>query len=254
MMTSPSLTRTSERIINFLEGYSKTTSRSAVEDFLPRLHTLQNIFPQWVLLTCPIKHTNTRFITENSNSILNIKPDFFKKIYAPEFLYAQVHEDDQLHVNLCFQYVSEFFKNRLPEEYPKMRYALQYRYRRQDGSYITLHDEKCALSLPDGTVLYYTIMKDITQETIFTGVKVDMYKQNALLEKIDTYRPNQAGNSLSKRETELVSLLKKGLTTKETAYHLNISQHTVRNMKQNMFEKYKVNNVIELLNKTLHYS
>lgn len=248
------LVRASKSIIGFLEGHSKTNSRSTVEDFLPQLHMLQNIFSQWVLLTCPIKHTSTRFITENSNSILNIKPDFFKKIYAPEFLYAQVHEDDQPHVHQCFQYVSEFFKNSLSEEYPKMRYALQYRYRRQDGSYITLHDEKCALSLPDGSVLYYTIMKDITQETIFAGVKLDIYRQRVVLEKIDTYRPHSASNNLSKRETELVGLLKKGLSTKETAYRLNISPYTVRNMKQNMFEKYKVNNVIELLNKTVHYN
>jgi len=248
------LVRASESIIGFLEGYSKINHSSAIEDFLPRLHTLQNIFPQWVLLTCPIKHTSTRFITENSNSILNIKPDFFKKIYAPEFLYAQIHEDDQPHVHQCFQYVSEFFKSRLPEEYPKMRYALQYRYRRKDGSYITLHDEKCALSLPDGSVLYYTIMKDITEDAVFTGVKLDIYRQDAILEKITTWRPHTTASSLSKRETELVGLLKRGLSTKETAYRLNISPYTVRNMKQNMFEKYKVNNVIELLNKTTHYN
>src|SRR6476619_1144525 len=102
------LVRASESIIGFLEGHSKINPSSAIEDFFPRLHTLQNIFPQWVLLTCPIKHTGLRFITENSNNILNIKPDFFRKIFAPEFLYAQIHEDDKADVHNCFQYVNNF--------------------------------------------------------------------------------------------------------------------------------------------------
>ena len=41
-----------------------------------------------------------------------------------------------------------------------------------------------------------------------------------------------------------------GLTTKEIAAHLNISNNTVRNIKSRMFAKYKVNNTIELLNRT----
>ncbi len=56
---------------------------------------------------------------------------------------------------------------------------------------------------------------------------------------------------LSKRETELVALIRKGLRTKETADHLKISHHTVRNIRQRMFEKYNVNNSIELINKAI---
>jgi DNA-binding CsgD family transcriptional regulator len=33
--------------------------------------------------------------------------------------------------------------------------------------------------------------------------------------------------------------------------HLKISHHTVRNIRQRMFEKYNVNNSIELLNKAV---
>jgi DNA-binding CsgD family transcriptional regulator len=56
---------------------------------------------------------------------------------------------------------------------------------------------------------------------------------------------------LSKRETELVALIRKGLRTKEIADQLKISHHTVRNIRQRMFEKYNVNNSIELLNKAV---
>ena len=56
---------------------------------------------------------------------------------------------------------------------------------------------------------------------------------------------------ISKRETELVALIRKGLRTKEIADQLKISHHTVRNIRQRMFEKYNVNNSIELLNKAV---
>jgi len=46
----------------------------------------------------------------------------------------------------------------------------------------------------------------------------------------------------------LLSFIKQGLSTKEIAWHLNISPNTVRNIKSKLFEKYNVGNSIELLN------
>lgn len=45
-------------------------------------------------------------------------------------------------------------------------------------------------------------------------------------------------------------MIRKGLRTKEIADQLKISHHTVRNLRQRIFEKYNVNSSIELLNKT----
>jgi DNA-binding CsgD family transcriptional regulator len=67
--------------------------------------------------------------------------------------------------------------------------------------------------------------------------------------KITEFKPS-AGSNLTSRESELVTLIKQGLSTKEIAWYLNISHHTVRNIKSRLFEKFNVNNSIELLNMT----
>lgn len=79
----------------------------------------------------------------------------------------------------------------------------------------------------------------------------DFYKQDVWQEKLAEFRPATQYIRLSKRETELVGLLRKGLRTKEIADQLKSSHHTVRNIRQRMFEKYNVNNSIELLNKAV---
>jgi len=95
------------------------------------------------------------------------------------------------------------------------------------------------------------LFRDVTAERPFTGVKVELFKQEDQgLTKIREYKPAARRNALSKREQELVNLMRQGLSTKEIAWYLNISQNTVRNIKSKMFEKYNVNNSIELLNMT----
>jgi len=249
-----SLTRTTERLINFLEEYRNARGDTIPEDFEPLFQTIKNIFPQWVLMTCPAKHTEFRFITENCMDVLGFSMKAYKAAKSPDFLFSYVHENDIEPLYQCLLYVNDFLKNCLPDEYPKMRCVFQYRFRKQDDNYITLHDEKLMISLDRNSNFFYCIIKDITKETVFTGAKVEIFKQHTAAERIGIFKPHHNGNNLSKRETELVDLLKRGLTTKEVAYHLNISQYTVRNIKQKMFEKYKVNNVVELLNKTVHYN
>ena len=87
-------------------------------------------------------------------------------------------------------------------------------------------------------------------EAVFSGVKIEIYKNEDSLKKIVEYKPSAARNKLSNRENDLVGLIKKGLTTKEIASQLSISHNTVRNIKSKLFEKYSVNNTIELLNMT----
>ena len=54
---------------------------------------------------------------------------------------------------------------------------------------------------------------------------------------------------LTPREKELIHYIKQGLEYKEIARHLFISEKTVVKHVQNIFEKVKVNNKLQLLNK-----
>ena len=62
-------------------------------------------------------------------------------------------------------------------------------------------------------------------------------------------------DKLSKREIEIVKLLVKGNGNLEISNHLNIQMSTVSTYKNRVFEKLKLNNLVELIEKyNLHYS
>ncbi|HTJ50684.1 MAG TPA: LuxR C-terminal-related transcriptional regulator [Cyclobacteriaceae bacterium] len=53
---------------------------------------------------------------------------------------------------------------------------------------------------------------------------------------------------ISPSELRILNYLRSGLTSKEIAFKLNLSLHTVKTHRKNMFEKTGVQNVVELLN------
>ena len=58
---------------------------------------------------------------------------------------------------------------------------------------------------------------------------------------------------LTKREMEILQLIRQGLLSKEIADRLNISIYTVNNHRKNILTKLKANNILEAIN-LLHSS
>lgn len=58
---------------------------------------------------------------------------------------------------------------------------------------------------------------------------------------------------LTKREKEILQLIKLGKTSKEIAELLYLSDLTVKSHRQNMMRKFDVKNVVELMSKTIDY-
>jgi DNA-binding CsgD family transcriptional regulator len=248
------LVRKVEKLISYLNENSRKSNIIIVEDVLPLMHTLHKMFPQYTLMICPLHHPQARYISDNCLQLFGFSSEQFIKEVSKQDFFSRVHDDDVEDVHKCFSFFGDFMKDILPEQYPLYRCVFTYRWRHSNGSYVLLQDEKAILRLPGFVDLYYSIFKDISEEKIFSGVKVELYKQEASLRKVGEYRPLGGEKRLSKRENQLVGLIQKGLTTKEIASYLQISHHTVRNIRQKMFEKYNVNNAIELLNKTVLYN
>ena len=57
-----------------------------------------------------------------------------------------------------------------------------------------------------------------------------------------------ADQQLTKREKEILLLIRQGFLSKEIAYKLNLSIYTVNNHRKNILAKLNVDNVIEALN------
>jgi DNA-binding CsgD family transcriptional regulator len=105
------------------------------------------------------------------------------------------------------------------------------------------------IRLKNGRRLYFMLLKDISHEGTYSGFKITAYKEGYSERVLEYYAATELSAQLTPRENELIPLMKQGLSIKEAAGCLGISPNTVRNMRQKLFGKFQVNNVIELLNR-----
>jgi DNA-binding CsgD family transcriptional regulator len=243
------LVRMADKLTAYIEKYVTLAGAEQKEEVLGLFDKMQLLFPHWVIMTCPVMHPDFNYLSNNYKQVFGeSNMPFINKDINQYFAY--IHEADQAYVHQCFDFVHEQFEATDPEQHYRYRQVFHYRFRKQNGQYMYLHDEKAVLNLKGSGNLYYVLIKDITAEKAFTGVKVELYKHDHILTKTGEYKPAAEYNALSKREGELVTLIKQGLSTKEIAWYLKISHNTVRNIKSKLFEKFNVNNTVELLNMT----
>jgi DNA-binding CsgD family transcriptional regulator len=244
------LKRTSDKAIAYIENYVRLVGADKKEHVLELFDNMHRFFPQWVISTCPVMHPNIHYVSGNAPFVFGYSIDYLIGHSRIEKFFQHIHEADQEDFHECISTMQDFLEGLQPEEHHLYRFIFHYRFRRENGQYIHLHDEKASLHLPDAGNLYYALFRDITTDRAFTGVKAEIFKQEETVRKIKEFRPSLERNALSKREAQLITLIKQGLSTKEIAWHLAISHNTVRNIKSRLFEKYNVNNSIELLNMT----
>lgn len=220
------------------------------EEIMHTLHNLQKIFPRWVICTCRFMHKGFFYASDNASELLGLDASMLADAMQIEAYLKRLHPADIEDYCKGLEQISELFKEEDPEERHKFRFIFNYRMQHADGRYMYIHDEKAMLPMRNKINLHYMLLRDISDEAPFTGVKMAGYKDGHGNKKIFEYNASaQAVNQLSPRETELLPLMKQGLSTKEIAHALSISPHTVRNMRQKLFQKFRVNNAIELLNK-----
>jgi DNA-binding CsgD family transcriptional regulator len=242
--------RNADRVITYINEYVTLAGAEKQEEVLRLFDSLNQLFPNWVMMTCPVMHPDIHYVSKNSAHILGYSGEYLLSNSRAEHYFSMVHDADQDDLNACFSFVHDQIETIPPDQHEQYRTVYHYRFRKSNGQFIYVHDEKAVLYLRDAGNLYYALLRDITSEKAFSGVKVELLKQEGTMNKIKEFKPSSERHPLSKREGELVTLIKQGLSTKEIAYYLDISHNTVRNIKSKLFEKYNVNNTIELLNMT----
>jgi DNA-binding CsgD family transcriptional regulator len=248
--------RADARAISYINKYVQRVGVQRREEVFALFDRMHHIFPHWVIGTCPVMHPDIVYISPNATAILGYDPAFMAANCKAENYFDLIHPADQDDILQCYLFMNEFMESMPPEQHADYRCAFHYRFRKANGQYIYLHDEKAALKLatdPYGGEegnLYYALFRDNTSDKPFTGVKAEIFRQDMTLVKVNEFKPGHEKQSLSKREAQLITLIRQGLSTKEIAGHLSISHNTVRNIKSKLFEKYNVNNSIELLNLT----
>lgn len=219
------------------------------EEILHTLQNMQRIFPRWVICTCRFMQKGFFYVSDNYEQVLGFSADNIAEKMLPEVFFGRVHPMDIDHFLHCVNLSSGFMQKTEQEELHLYRYVFQYRFQHADGRYLHVQDEKAMLRLKNGFALHYFLLRDISQETAFSGVKLTVFKDGMGEKKIMDYNAASKLGYLTSREAEVIPLMRQGLSVKEIAWHLGISPNTVRNMRQRLFGKFQVNNAIELLNK-----
>jgi DNA-binding CsgD family transcriptional regulator len=251
MIKESVLTRAAARISYYIENYVSAAGAEYKEEVLEMFDKMHQLFPHWVIMTCPMMHPDFNYVSKNAPYLFGYSSEYMIRNVGIDKFFNHIHEADQQDLYDCFSVMHDQYESIMPEDHQKHRAVFHYRFKKPNGQYIYLYDEKATVQLRGSGTLYYVLFRDITAERSFTGVKVELFKQeDQVLTKIREYKPSAQRTALSKREQQLVNLMRQGLSTKEIAWYLNISQNTVRNIKSKMFEKYNVNNSIELLNMT----
>lgn len=253
-MHNLSLLRATRKVMTRLDEQVRANQLAAIEDVLPFINTVQRMFPQWVIQTCVQRHPETRFISENCKDYFGYTAEYLLKQHYPLMLFSHIHEEDVDDLQQCFAYIERLLQERNFEDPAELRFVFHYRIRHKNGNYLYLYDEKASLQVNDTLTLHYSLFRDISMENLFSGVKLEIYVQGDTLHKIATYKPATDQLKLSRREDDILQLIRQGLTNKQIAGELKISPNTARNIRQKIFKRYRVNNTIELINKAIYYN
>jgi DNA-binding CsgD family transcriptional regulator len=250
MLQEVMLLREAEKVSLYIDNQIKLVGAEKRDEVLELFDNMHRFFPHWVICVCPMMHPEVQYVSRNCSAEFGYSREFLIRNSSLDKFMALVHEDDQQDVFKCITIVHDYLESIPPEQHNGHRVVMWYRFRHADGHYVHVQDEKAAVSLSGkgAGMLYYILLRDISEEKPYSGVKLELFRQDETLVKVREYRPGLDRNPLTPRENDLVTLIRQGLSTKEIAWQLKISHNTVRNIKSKLFEKYNVSNSIELLN------
>jgi DNA-binding CsgD family transcriptional regulator len=162
------------------------------------------------------------------------------------FFDGKIHPDDKLTLALNGISILKMFNAFSEEEKLSHKLINEYRMLNAEGQYIRLVEQHQILELDKkGQVWLLLGIVDISPDQ-----GADLSVKNQLLNFrsgsfIPFEVPRQPQLELTKREVEILKLVKAGYLSKEISNHLSISVHTVNTHRQRLLEKLGANNSLE---------
>ena len=202
------------------------------------------------------------YVDESCFSILGFTAKYFMESGVDAYM-SKWHPDDFNIFNKKIFPANIAFLKKLPaDKYRDIVFSYNYRILNADSSYINVLQRFSFIpgSKPGKLLGIVGVITDITHyktdqtmvHTIEEIVSSNHFNSTTVLFKRN-YHSNKELHVLSKRETEILSLIGKGLSSKQIANHLNISIHTVNNHRKNMIFKTKCLNSSDLLHNSIRH-
>jgi DNA-binding CsgD family transcriptional regulator len=165
---------------------------------------------------------------------------------AHRYLHSQIHPDDFIENRKNAISVMKFYYHLTPETRADYKFVYEYRVKGKSDQYVRVIVQYQSLELDKkgNTWLAIGVMDVSPDQSDFQGVKAQIINfKTGEIGKLE--EDDKTIQKLSKREIEILSLVKDGYLSKEISAKLFISMHTVNTHRQRILEKFNANNSME---------
>lgn len=194
-----------------------------------------------------LNKNNIAFFSKNYAHLLGYNKDEFEALnYA--FFEAKIHPDDKYDLAIFGLSSLKLFKELSNDEKLNHKVVYEFRMLNSIGKYVRVIDQYQILELDTiGQIWLMMSTLDLSpNQDVESSVKCQIH--NFRTGKIiPSNVDNNPSLELTKRELEILTLVKQGLLSKEISDKLFISVHTVNTHRQRFLEKLGANNTIEAI-------
>jgi DNA-binding CsgD family transcriptional regulator len=224
--------------------YERDLNYPALEKHIVALQTLSDIGNSGINVF-DIYKRQIAFYSSNFGKLLGYTKEDYKDS-GYQFFYDRIHPEDLAKLN---KYGVSFMKimNNLPVK-EKMNYKAisEYRMINSQKKYVRLIEQYQILELDKkGQIWLLMGIVDLSaNQEDYDGIKTQLLNfKTGQIVPLET--PQKIELDLTKRELEILKLVKSGLLSKEISNQLSISLHTVNTHRQRFLEKLGANNSFE---------
>jgi len=157
-----------------------------------------------------------------------------------------IHPEDQSYFFECEERNLEFTNKLLFNDHFKYSHSYSYRIKTSSGTYIRILQECQALEVNNSGHLTKTLVNhkkiDYSDHITASDFRIFDKSQNIYIDSENRY-------NLTKRELEILNLIKNGLNSQQVSDTLNISKNTILTHRKNILNKTSCTSFIELVKK-----
>lgn len=180
------------------------------------------------------------------NSSYETITEFSVNDFDINFMIANIHPEDLEYFLKCEEKNLKFTNELLFAEHFKYTLSYSYRIKTKDDSYIRIKQECQALEVNNSGHLTKTLVTHTHIKDEYYATKDD---RRIFDKSIGAYVDETNTYNLSKRELEVLNLIKQGKNSQQVAEELFLSKNTILTHRKNILNKTKSSSFIELIKK-----
>ena len=195
-------------------------------------------------------------MTETAKIITSYDPRDFLDGGLEQLLDIFQPDDFSIYNKHVFPENISFLQKQPNHEHDKYIFSYNFRVKHKNGQLISLLQQGNYITSPTTGMPLYSMgyVVDITafkQDNLIYHTIDEVDRQQPLLNKKrlveNFFYPNEEDRIISKRETCILCYMAEGLSSKQIAWKLRISENTIANHRKNMLQKTNCKNVAQLI-------